>query len=1404
MAEVLGEQLGQLVDKLEANRDEMYFAARKRSLADLKSEAPPEGRLGQADRAKDRAQPRQQFVETAYWNPSVVTGKDGKTRVTFKAPLALSRYRFSARGVTGTETLVGQATAELEVRKDFFVDLKVPSILTQGDKPRFTARVHHSGVASRIELRLATYAGGRDRVEPRAIEVQGDGVEEVVFDPFEIPEDDLVRLALSARVGELTDEVVVEVPIRPWGVQATASASGTSSDDVTAFVGLPPGREYAEPEMLLVLSPSLRRMLVELALGRDVLPLPKVFEARILPPIPHTTADRASDLLAAASVLEYLRKIGGAAAPEASRLAERVRELVAELVTLQNEDGGWPWVAGDPSKKAASDRMTSALVVFALAKARDLGMLTEPKTAEKAVTYLQQEYAKVEAGNPDARAALLHALSTLGKATFEQANALNRIRQGLSDVALAYLALTFAELDRPALAGEVLGVLGPRAKTESAGPGRPERKYWEGTSPHPWCRGPVEATALAALALARVRPEDPLLKGAVEWLLAHRIGTGWRPHKAKGPALAALAAYYGGARADEDHYRLIVSVNDTEVARIEVQGPTEGRVIRVPRRALKTGDNNRVRFDIEGRGTFGYAVTLTGFTREFGPDQSRENRSFIIGRRVYQPAEPEFEGKILPSGFGVAINARHFENTVSQVPLGGRTRVQIEAYRVTPAGQPAWERDFLILEEHLPAGATAVEGSIQSQASHVEQGDGTLTFYFAPDQYPGSIHYDIYGYLPGDYRALPPKLSSAYEPGRLHLGPVNTLKVLPPGATSTDPYKPTPDELYARGKALFDAGRLAEAAEPLEALWSAYTLRDDVAKDAARMLLTIHIKRYNPRKVVQYFEVLKEKALDLVIPFDDIWVVGRAYADLGEHERAFLVWRAVAEASYLEDARIGEVLRQRGRTLEGIAFLLDLWRAYPNTASIRSDCFGLAQLLARLAAQATTDPGLRRALAAADATRSDLLLQAIRLTQAFLAQAPKDPLADEASLALVGNFLELEDYDAVVKLARRFAALYPKSRFLDSFQYSEAVGRFHLGEYDRAIEVAEAIAKVTYKDANGVEQPSPNKWQALYIIGQIHDARKDAKEAVAYYRRVEDRFTDAAEAVKALTRKAMELPEVSVVRPAAAPAVATGTGSGLRAVLPDRQDQGSEAPKKPAITLKYRNITEADIKVYPVDLMRLYLTRRSLDGIAGIDLAGIRPLHEASVPLGGGLDYDEKTKEIDLPLTKDGAYLVMIRGDDLYASGIVLVSPLELEVLEEADAGRVRVRVLDARTREFVPKVQVKVIGTENTSFLGGSTDLRGVFMTEGVRGEVTAVARRGTDQYAFYRGTTRVGAPPAPAAREPQRSDAEADKKASAPSLLENVRGLNTINQMQQIERLQQRYQPHNAPGGVQVQGVK
>ncbi len=1349
-------------------------------------------------KAGEDAAPREQFAETAYWNPGVVTGKDGKASVKFKAPMALSDYRFSARGVTGADTLVGQSTAALAVRKDFFVDLKVPATLAQGDRPRFAARVHHVGIKGAVEVALTIYSGDREQVYPKALDLKADGVDEILFEPFEVPDGESVRLTLTARAGEKSDQMVVEVPIRPWGVQAFASASGTSSDDATVFVGLPPGRAYEGPEMRIDVAPTLRRLLIELALGRDSFPLPMERSGRLIcwPVPPDTIADRASDLLAAASALAYLREARTPDAPEAARLADRIRGLVAELVTAQNDDGGWPWVGAREGRgKPASHRLASAQAACALRSARSVGLLPDPSAVDKAAGYLAQEFNKAGADH-ETRAALLHALAGLGKASFEQANTLNRIRQNLPDVALAYLALTLHELDRDPMAGEVLDVLAPRAKSESAGTGKKPRKYWDGNNQGPWHRGPAETTALAALAFARIRPQAPEVEAASEWLLAHRSGDGWRPHKAKGAAVAALAAYYGKAKSAEDRYRLVVTVNDSEVYRAEVIGSPEGKTIAVPRKVLKVGAPNAVRFHVEGRATFGYSATMTGFARDFAPEQKRDGKPYIVYDRAYEPAAPELDGKALPIGFGVAINPTPFTNKVNQVAQGGRARVAIQAGQTIPANRPAWEREFLIVEETLPAGTTLIEGSVQTTASSFSLADDVLTFYFAPENGLGQIRYEVSGYLPGRYRALPTRIRGAYDPGTVQMGPTGELTVLAPGEPATDPYRATPDELFARGKALYQAGRLAEAATPLEELFGAYTLRDDVARDAARMLLTIHIKDYQPRKVVQDFEILKEKGPELVIPFDEVLVVGRAYRDIGEHERAYLVFRAISEASYLEDAQVGEVLRQKGKTLDAIAYLLDLWRESPDSASIESDFFGLSQVVADAANRATTDPALRRELAEAGVTRSELLLQAIRMIQVVLAQSPKNPMADEASLALVGAFLELEDFDSVVRLAPRYARLYPKSTFLDSFQYSEALGQFSMGKYDRAIEVAEAIARATYKDPNGVDQPSPNKWQAVYILGQIHDARRNPSKAVEYYKQVAERFADASGAVKALTRKDLRLPEVTLVRPGTAidpPRLPTAPGLFAIKVF-----EGSQVP------MGHRNIAVADLKVYPVDLMRLYLTRRNLDAIAGIDLAGITPLHESTVKLGDGADFADRVTPLGLPLNKEGAYLVMARGENLYASGIVLVTPLELEVLEEADSGRVRVTVRDATTRELVPKVQVKVIGSRNPAFFSGQTDLRGVFVADGVNGQVTAVARKGAGQYAFYRGTAPVGAvPPPPPPGQPNAQAPAAPQVPDASQALDNnIRSQNFSNSLRQIDRLQNRYNENRK--GVRAQEAK
>ena len=76
---------------------------------------------------------------------------------------------------------------------------------------------------------------------------------------------------------------------------------------------------------------------------------------------------------------------------------------------------------------------------------------------------------------------------------------------------------------------------------------------------------------------------------------------------------------------------------------------------------------------------------------------------------------------------------------------------------------------------------------------------------------------------PGGLRTVVPRPPFFPPRPSRFVGRSGELRVLAPGERSTDSYKATPDELYARGKAHFEADRMAEAAPPLD--WPAQTSR---------------------------------------------------------------------------------------------------------------------------------------------------------------------------------------------------------------------------------------------------------------------------------------------------------------------------------------------------------------------------------------------------------------------------------------------------------------------------------------------------------------------------------------------------------------------------------------------------
>ncbi len=1292
---------------------------------------PAAGKPPASKTAEDRAA----FVETAYWNPSVVTDANGRARITFRAPTALAEYRLAALGVTGRETLVGDGTSILSIRKPFHIELKSPAILAEGDEPRLPVRIHHSGIKGPAKVTLEVVADGRTEVFPKDVELADGGVTEILLDAFRVPGADRVRLSVSASAtagpanAPSADRLAVDVPVRAWGLPVFASASGRSSDDATAFVTLPPGRRYENPEMRIALSPRADRMLVELALNDSAVGFTQRPDLGCMPI--GTTVERAADLLGAAAALATLRDAPNRDSDAATRLASRVAGNVTELVSAQKTDGSWPWIPvaaapGEVESGARGDLLATARAVWALTSAEPLGQGADPSVLDRAAKYLEQALAGLDAGEFTLRTEALHALALRGRARFETVNALVRNRQVLSDRTLALLAMTLARQDHAGAAEEVLDVLAARARTEPTGPGRPPLRYWtDGVAPARGLPGSaVETTALAALAFARVRPGSVEASGARAWLLAHRVGNGWIPAEARGLAIQALAAspgedHNGGG---EDRYRLAITVNDTEVFRTEVNGPVEGREIEVPRKLLKTGAENRVAFDIEGRGTFGYAVTLSGVTRDFaaarppaGRNAAGPRPAAAIRRRAYLAAPPELDGRALETGFDRVVHATPFENRATQVGRGAVIEVQIEADR--PATGRGETGGPVVIHEYLPAGTSVVPGSVGSDtAVDWIVSDGLLTVFAPAGPAHVSFHYELRGDVPGRYRVLPTAIQAAEDPGRGDFGAPGELAVLAPGEAKTDIYRPTPDELYDRGKRLFDAGRLADAASPLESLFEGYTLRDDVLRETARMLLYVDLARHDARRIVRDFEIVREKAPELVIAFETLLSVGRAYAEIGEFERAYLGWTALAEASYLEDARIGELLRERGRDLEGIALLLKLWRETPGGPTVDADFLGLAQLIARTAPAAIRDgsnPGINNP---DNPSREDRLRQSKRLTETFLASAPGSPLVDEAGLSLAADAYELGDRTGMVRIAERFARVRPNGPLRDRFRYSEALGYFHLGQLDRAIAAARAIVGTDGRaPAPGDSRESAAvRTQALALLGRIHEARLEPAEALTYYRRVAARVVDADDAVEALTARVLRVPEITVIRPGRA------GGKG-----------------RLALDVTHRNLAELDVRVYPVDLLRLFGGLGNVRANPSADLAGIRPVHQSRLTLErgpGGVDLVSRERRVELPVDGEGAYLVMLRGDDQFASGLAVLTPLELEVTPSIEGGRIRVAVRDAATGRGVPGAQVKILGSRGPSARQGETDLRGVFVAEAVDGRITVVARSGASRYALYR----------------------------------------------------------------------
>ena len=1267
--------------------------------------AEPRPRLPAASSAATVPPGEAPIEEAGYWDPAVVTGKDGTAHVRLVIPDRPAAWALVAKGIT-LDTLAGEAVERLVAKKDFYAELKLPRAFTEGDEALVPVTVHNEAIdQGPIEVALRTSIGGRTIEEKKTVEVKSKGRCEVSFAVVlrsaEKPEAGPAATAPSPRAvfdvavaGKgVSDALRRTVPLLPFGAPVFAAAGGSAEADATVWVENPGTKLPANPRLQILVGPTVEAGLLDVLFG-------PAFACRPwCEPLDSPVETATSNLMASLALQKMLAASRDSGNPQAAMLDARARAALGVLILAEREDGGWSWSGSGGS----SDPYASARAVWAIHRARQVGYPVAEEAFGKAIQYLRGQLTAAGAKDTESKAVLLCALAVAGKGDFTLANQLHRQRLQLSAAAQVHLALALVEMDRKPMAQEVLDAVAKSGLDATPMAGAAPGAAASALSSTG--QSPIEIRALYALASQAVAPGGPTAKRLADWLLAHRTGTRWVPDKATGPATTALCAWFGESRFQGERYKLAVSVNGTAVQVLDVDRAASTRVIDVPA-AVLAKDKQKVSFELTGRGRYTYQCILSGF---LPPDQLGGRKTDRSIRRIYEPAPRELDGRGLPRGFDIVRDSARFRNAMSQLPVGRRGTVEISfdggGDPFSETAEDLWgaRSTYLVITDPIPSGAEVIESSVRGDFDRYEIGSGTITFYLGRPWGRGTIHYDLHGYLPGKYRVGPAVARNAYRPEQMAFSSPGSLQVLPLGAATTDPYRLSPRELLELGKALLAKGDRKAAAEPLTELAEKWNLHAEAFKEVVGMLLDIHLELGPPEKVVQYFEIVKDKWPEQEIPFAKILKVGAAYQAMGEFERSYLVFRATAESSFTRDSGVAGFLEGQGEFVRSVAFMERLFGEYPPEPYVAGAEYALAQRVSAKAGEAASDARLRRQ----KINRVDLLRRAWGMLESFLTAHPDDPAADQASFAAANVLLDLKDYAGAAAACRRYAARYPAGELVDAFWYLAGYCEFALGRHQEALVLCRKVADAQPIDKKtGRPVESPNKHRAIYIMGQIYHSLGQAADAIREYRRVADRFADARQAVALFLRKAIEIPEVTTVRP------------------------GSPTQ----LELRFRNFAACDVKVYRIDLMKFAVLKGDLGGIAGIHLAGIRPFHEATVKLGEGKDYRDRTEKLELPLKSEGAYLVLCRSEDSYASGLVLVTPLVVEVEADRAASQVRAMVKDVPTGRYLTNVHVKVIGSAGDKFVSGEPDLRGIFVAEGIRGAATVIAEAGPGRYAFWR----------------------------------------------------------------------
>ncbi len=480
---------------------------------------------------------REDFPDTAYWNPTLITNSEGRGQVTLTLPDSLTTWNIDVRGLTA-DTKVGQAQAELVSTKPLLIRPVTPRFLVSGDHVLMAAIVNNN-TASPVQA---------------AVNLQSAGF--VLDDPgkatynVEIPANGRYRVEWWGTAGQAQSADLV--------FSVTTSSTPALQDSARPVWGSLPILQYTSPQAFVT-----GGVLKGAASQQEVISLPRTYdptsgglevelstspagnllsalEAMRAPEASPSAETLVSYLLPHIEVYRALNGEGLSNAELSARVTAYLETSASRLAALQNADGGWSWWRNAFGENK-SDPYLSAYVFLALQRARITGAGVSDEVFIRGASYLQTAQPALDANTAsealDTAAFIQFALSQVGPVDPAQAEALYAQRDRFSPVGRAFTAMVLQTLNPGDQRAKDLVSNLETSAIQSA-----SSAHWETPSVSIFTRGSsIYTTSVVLYALAQLDPTNVVVSNAVRWLTAHRNAEGlWNIGHDNAWALLAL------------------------------------------------------------------------------------------------------------------------------------------------------------------------------------------------------------------------------------------------------------------------------------------------------------------------------------------------------------------------------------------------------------------------------------------------------------------------------------------------------------------------------------------------------------------------------------------------------------------------------------------------------------------------------------------------------------------------------------------------------------------------------------------------------------------------------------------------------------------------------------------------